>query len=524
MTQNRRIAINFLATYGRSVFALVCGLFTGRWLLLGLGEVDYGLFGVVGGLTAFIVFFNNLMATSVSRYYAFNVGRAKTAENPGEGIELCRKWFTTAIVVHTVIPVALILIGYPIGAWAVKSFLTIPMDRVQACVWVWRFACVGCFFAMITVPFSAMYAAKQEIAELTVYSFVQTSVNVVFMYYVVTHPGDWLARYSCWSCLINVMPQIVLSVRAVFVYPECRFRFAYIKSKERFVELLSFASLRFAGAIAGILTTQGQAIITNKFLGPARNAAMTVGSSLSAHSETLAAAMDGALGPAITNAAGEGNFEMMRSLCFRACKFSAVLMLVFALPLSLEVLEVMRLWLKNPPEYAGALCVCFLICLVLDKLTCGHWMSIFALGHIGWYQFWIGVAGVVTIPISISLLLFGCDLLAVGIAMIIGRCLYVVVRLYYGKVIGGMSCNRWGYGVLLPLLAVSLVSILPGILSCWLLPPSFLRVVITTGLVEVVFLPTVFFIVLSKEERSYFVNKIAVRFPIFKKLISNDVK
>ena len=48
MTQNRRIVLNIVATYGRSLYALVLGLFTARWVLMSLGQVDYGLFGVVG--------------------------------------------------------------------------------------------------------------------------------------------------------------------------------------------------------------------------------------------------------------------------------------------------------------------------------------------------------------------------------------------------------------------------------------------------------------------------------------------
>ena len=52
MTANRRIFLNIIATYGRSLYALIIGLFCGRWTLMALGEVDYGLIGVVGGLTA----------------------------------------------------------------------------------------------------------------------------------------------------------------------------------------------------------------------------------------------------------------------------------------------------------------------------------------------------------------------------------------------------------------------------------------------------------------------------------------
>ncbi len=45
MTENRRIALNTLATYGRSPFTLACSLFTSRWIRMALGHSAYGLFG-----------------------------------------------------------------------------------------------------------------------------------------------------------------------------------------------------------------------------------------------------------------------------------------------------------------------------------------------------------------------------------------------------------------------------------------------------------------------------------------------
>ena len=43
--------LNIIATYGRSLYALVWGLLIGRWVLPALGETDFGLYGVVGGMT-----------------------------------------------------------------------------------------------------------------------------------------------------------------------------------------------------------------------------------------------------------------------------------------------------------------------------------------------------------------------------------------------------------------------------------------------------------------------------------------
>lgn len=50
MSPNRRIMLNIIATYGRSLYALVCGLFISWWVLAALGKEDFGLYGVVGGL------------------------------------------------------------------------------------------------------------------------------------------------------------------------------------------------------------------------------------------------------------------------------------------------------------------------------------------------------------------------------------------------------------------------------------------------------------------------------------------
>ena len=48
MSPNLRIFLNVVATYGRSLYALVCGLFISRWALAALGKTDLGLYGEDG--------------------------------------------------------------------------------------------------------------------------------------------------------------------------------------------------------------------------------------------------------------------------------------------------------------------------------------------------------------------------------------------------------------------------------------------------------------------------------------------
>ena len=51
MSPNRRIFLNIVATYGRSLYALVCGLLISRWVLAAVGKSECGLNCGGGGMT-----------------------------------------------------------------------------------------------------------------------------------------------------------------------------------------------------------------------------------------------------------------------------------------------------------------------------------------------------------------------------------------------------------------------------------------------------------------------------------------
>lgn len=77
MSPNRRIFLNIAATYGRSLYALMCGLFISRWVLAALGKTDFDLYGVVGGMMGFIAFPNALLNVATRRFYAYAEGLAQ---------------------------------------------------------------------------------------------------------------------------------------------------------------------------------------------------------------------------------------------------------------------------------------------------------------------------------------------------------------------------------------------------------------------------------------------------------------
>ena len=508
MTANARIALNVVATYGRSLYALVLGLFSSRWVLMSLGQVDFGLYGVVGGLTAFICFFNNLLSMAVVRFYAVSVGEANVAYSKDQGIEECRKWFSTAMLLHTVIPTILILIGYPIGKWAVANFLTIPDDRIADCIWVWRFTCFSCFVGMLNVPFQSMYTAKQEIAELTIYSFATTTTNFFFLYYMATHPSVWLARYAMWMCALSVIPSLIICSRAVIKYPECRMKFEYLWDASRMRQLLFYSSARFWTALSGMLSSQGQNIVVNKYLGPAFNASMTVGGQVTSHASTLSSAISGAFWPAIANTAGEGDVDKVKSLSFRVCKLSTLMVLIFIIPLSLEIDKVLRLWLKTPPEFASEICIAVMFGAICERITEGYWMAVMGVGkRVGYYSWIIGWTGFCGFFISFALLWAGLGLWGVCIAIVIAKIITICLRLYLGHVILGMSSTRWFRQVMLPLVILSVLTLSAGLPPRFFMQESFLRVCVTSASCVAAFILLSWSAVLSKSEKAVLVQK-----------------
>lgn len=507
MSPNRRIFLNIVATYGRSLFALVCGLFSGRWALQALGEVDFGLNGVVGGLTMFISFFNSVLAYSIGRFYALSVGAALKKGNKVDGLEACRQWFSVAVVIHTVVPALLLLVGYPIGEWAVRHFLIIPTDRVGPCVWVFRFVCVSCFLGMVSVPFNAMYTAKQYIAELTVYSFARTLCNFCFLYYMVSHPGFWLTKYAFWSCLLAVLPQLIISIRGCFLFEECRFRWCYAFDYSSFGSLFKYAGWQMFGNLGSLTRVQGIAVLVNKYFGPSVNAAMSIGNTVNGHANSLSAAMQGAFMPAITTAYGSGDMIYVRNLMYRACKFGVLLSFIFTLPLCIEIDEILRLWLVAPPKYTAGLCVSMMVALIIDKTTIGHMVVVHATGRIAKYQLLLGGALIATLPFAWLFfhLGFGVYSLCVVIVITIATCAWG--RLFFTRAYVGVPIREWLRKVFAPLLLTTVITLAIGFAPSLFVAPGFSRVCMTTLLCELSLFPCAWYLVLDCAEREFVRSK-----------------
>lgn len=507
MTANRRIALNIGATYLRSLYKLALGLVTARWLLLALGQTDYGLMGVVGGLIAFVTLINRLLAGSVSRYYAVSIGLSRKKGRREEGLDECRRWFTVAVSVHTVIPFVLVAIGYPLGLYAVDHWLVIPPDRLAACRWVWTFSCLSALVSMVNVPFRAMYTAKQEIAELTIYSMAETTLMAFLLYYMVSHPGVWLAKYAFWHCLLAVLPKVLICLRAILVYPECRIRREFLWNFRDIRELASFACWNAIGSLGRTVKSQGIAILVNRAFGAAQNAAMTVANRLSARASTFSTSLVSAFIPAITSAWGAGNREKMLGLVYRVDKLAASLVCVTCVPLVIEVHEVMRLWLKKPPAESPILCIFVIVASFLNEISIGQSAAIAATGRVALNRALVGLANLLAIPACWMLFKNGCGLYSVAYVSLSLSVVLVFLRLGGARRVAGVSVRHWFRFVWFPIFLSGAAAVAVGLVPRLLMERSIWRILIVGVAVESVLLPLVWYVVFEDGERAYVLEK-----------------
>lgn len=107
-------------------------LYTSRVVLNTLGEIDYGIYNVIGGVVLMFTFLNGAMAASTSRFITVELGK--------QDYRQLRKVFNTTLVNHLIIALIILLLAETIGLWFVQNKLVIPPERMSAALTVYQFS------------------------------------------------------------------------------------------------------------------------------------------------------------------------------------------------------------------------------------------------------------------------------------------------------------------------------------------------------------------------------------------------
>jgi O-antigen/teichoic acid export membrane protein len=500
MIQKRKIAINTIATYSRSLLSMGLALFSVRWVLGALGKTDFGLFNVVGSIIVFITFLNGVMCSSAARHFAYAIGSGNKEE--------VKKWFNASLSIHIVLPLILTIIGYFIGRYLIANFLTIPPERINACQVVFAMSLTAALFNMMSIPFTAMFTAKQHIFELALFMGLNSVLTFIFAYILTKANGDLLIFYGTYMMGINITIPVLQAIRAYFIFDECKINLSYWFNKQKIKEIGHFAGWQLFGNFGYVLRNQGLAILVNKYFGPVVNSSYGIANQVSSQTASLSSALNGAFAPAITTAEGARDRTKSLNLALSACKYGTLLVLLFAIPLMMEFNYVLVLWLKTVPEYTSELCILIIIGFIVDKTTSGHQNAVAAYGKIALYQAVNGTLIILTLPLIWLFFALGYSPVFLGYGFIIIRVALTIGRLCFARQLVQLSIVKWFFQILLPLLLLSIVSLAIACSIQFFMTSSFIRLLIICAATFIVSCGMAWIIVLSQKERLYVKSKI----------------
>lgn len=467
MHSTKKLLTNTGITYARLILGTALGLFSSRWVLEALGSSNFGLFSLVGGIIIFVTMINGLLSSSATRFFALAIGR--------KDMDSCQTWFNTSLAIHSVIPFILILVLAPLGEFLITNFFKIDPCMVPTAIWIFRVSLITAFFNMISVPYVSMFMAKQHLGELAFWGIIQAIVNFGLAYWLTKIDGNRLIIYALFIMGTNILFTLIQAFRARLIFEECRFFWLKFINYRAAIPIFTFAMWTFFGTLGAIARVQGPAFVLNIFFGTKVNAAYGIACTVSNHSASLAGAMITALAPEITSREGAGNRESMLKLALSACKYGTFFVLIFSIPLFIEMKYILALWLKNPPLHSTFFCRMILLSLMLDKLTNGYILAVNASGKIRGYQISLGLINILTIPFAylaltliqkpqmvMLVIVFCCGICSAG-------------RLFWGEYLLDMAPKFWLRQCFMPIFGMVVASSTIGLIPYFSMESSFLR-------------------------------------------------
>lgn len=400
MKPNTRIVVNTAFIYCRLLVVTILSLFSTRYILLALGETDFGIYNLIAGVVGLFSFISITMAGTTQRYISYYMG--------GEDMNLVKEVFYNSCVMHIVIALLVALIVEFGGIWCINNILSIPVDRFKDAIFVLHCVTCGLIATIICVPYEAILMAYENILFV---SAVHT-LKAVIMF-----AGAWVLLYfstdrlRIYAEIMAVIPYVYLIVEFLychFKYKITRLEWHVIRDYSLIKSMGNFAGWVMVGVTCGTLRTQGSAVLLNMFFGVLVNAANGVALQVNGALQQFSSSVTVSIRPQLTKSIGCHDYGRMYSLTYAACKYPYLLMVLFAVPAIIAMPYLLRIWLKEVPEYSVVLCRLMLLSTMISLVSYGFTSAIEAYGKVKWLHLTVGIMHIFALPIGYILFKLGC--------------------------------------------------------------------------------------------------------------------
>lgn len=367
---NKKIATNTIVLYIRMGFTMLISFYTTRVTLEVLGVEDFGLNNVVASVVSMFSFINGSMGTAVQRFFSVSIG-----SNNRDDLS---KIFGVSLYLHIIVAIITLIIS-EIFAIFFLSGLNIPQERLFAAHVVFQISVFSLIANIINVPYSALLRAHEDFSKIAIIDIIQAILKLGILFLLLRINYDKIIVLSSLNLLVTLVYLLVITSFAK-KYKEAKFQI--IRDKAVIKEMLSFISLLIFTVLASLFNRQGVIIAVNIFFGLTINAAYAIAFQVSNLIETFAMNFKQSVVPQLMQAHGANDSKRMNQLLYLGTKIGFLLMMLFSIPFVFETDYILKLWLKNPPEYASEFTKLIVIGVNIDTFYYFMYQSVHASGNI----------------------------------------------------------------------------------------------------------------------------------------------
>ena len=315
--------------------------------------------------------------------------------------------------------------------------------------------------------------------------------------------GDKLIFYGFGMMFIPVISLMLTYLYVHKSYPEYKINLKKYSEKGLFKETFGFAGWNLFSAVAMMCRNQGTAIIINLFLGTIVNAAYGIANHINGALGQFTSTFQKAINPQLMKSEGMKNRDRMHSISFISSKFGVLALCLFAVPLIIEMPEVLELWLRRDiPPFTVRLTQYTLLLSIVYQYSSGLMASIQATGKIRNYTIVMGVIILLNLPISYVLLKLSYPVYYLTAAFVVLEMISLIVRIFMAHSITGMDVKKYINEVVKPTIIIIGMSLIGALLVHYGMPKSLIRLVWVCIVYGAIFIILLWIIGLNDSQKS----------------------
>lgn len=495
---SRRIARNTLLLYFRMLLMMFIGLFTSRVVLKVLGIEDAGIYNAVGGVVTVFTFITASISSAISRFMNFELGRGDMAR--------LRRVFSTSVLIQLMLAALIVILVETAGVWHLEHRMKIPEGRMDAARLVLHCSLGVLVINLLSVPFNAVIIAREKMSAFAAISILEAVLKLAVALLLYVSVLDKLETYAVLMLAVALIIRFTYGAYCHRHFEESRGKLVFDAGLLK--EMSGMAGWSFFGSSAMVFNTQGVNLAVNWFFGVAMNTARGVALQVEGIVKQFVTNFLTALNPQIIKSYASGDRGYCFELVSKGIKYSALVVLLFAVPVLFEADLLLDIWLYEVPASAASFVRLTMLVLMVDIVSNPLVTLAQATGDVRKYYLITGFVSYSCLPLVLLAFKLGAS---AGWAYVIFVAVYAVVfglKLALMKRQTGFPVGTFFKEVVLKLLPVTALSLILPLLLCILMNDGWLRLLLVLISSTASLAAATYCFALTDGERRFFFDKI----------------